>query len=90
MGKPANTRLCKIGLTVRELKKATTIQLAVLFTPFLRSVRCKASWPLPSGCMPGLSLIVFFLALSLYFLLLRARYLHELIAILSGGCHSVR
>ena len=80
--------LCKIGMTVREVKKITTIQLAILFfIPFLvatlhsvfalQTLQTRMSASL--GGSASVVLVFFFAALILYFLLLRSRYLRSVL-----------
>jgi len=80
--------LRKIGMTVREVKKITTIQLAILFfIPFLvatlhsvfalQTLQTRMSASL--GGSASVVLVFFFAALILYFLLLRSRYLRSVL-----------
>ena len=80
--------LCKIGMTVREVKKITTIQLAILFfIPFLvatlhsvfalQTLQTRMSASL--GGSASVVLVFFFAALVVYFLLLRSRYLRSVL-----------
>ena len=80
--------LRKIGMTIREVKKITTGQLAILFfIPFmiaaLHSVfalqTLQTRMAASIGSSASLVLIFFFVALFIYFLLLRSRYLRSLL-----------
>ncbi|GKU77265.1 FtsX-like permease family protein [Paenibacillus sp. L3-i20] len=80
--------LRKIGMTIREVKKIVTVQLAILFfIPFLiaalhsvfalQTLQARMSASL--GSSASIILIFFFAALSIYFLLLRSRYMRSLL-----------
>lgn len=85
-GKYRNLR--KIGMTIREVKKIITVQLAILFfIPILlatlhsvfalQMLQRVVSTPIVSSA--SIILIFFLVAWSIYFLLLRSRYLRSLL-----------